>query len=331
MQEALYYEKQDLGVRCTLCPHYCYLKAAETGRCGVRQEKDGILLTMNYGLCAAMAMDPIEKKPLYHFHPGRKVFSIGTVGCNLECGFCQNWLLATKASGLESVRLEPGELIALLKCHAEQNPLGIAYTYSEPGIWYEYVYDIARLARKQGYKNVLVTNGFLNEAPLQELLPYIDAFNIDVKAFHEDYYRQHCGGRLAPVLRYVETAVAVAHVELTYLLIPTLNDSDADIRRFTAWVASLNPAIPVHFSRYYPQHKFSLPPTPPAVMEHVCTIAREKLSYVYLGNLPGHDWAHTYCSQCGIKLFHREDYQVQFMCKDGKCPQCGHYLMLVQK
>jgi len=323
MHAALYFEKQATGVRCILCPHFCCLKADETGRCGVRREKDGTLLTINYGLCAAMAMDPIEKKPLYHFYPGRKIFSVGTVGCNLSCGFCQNWQLATKAQGVESVMLKPVELLALLGSYSEQNPLGIAYTYSEPGVWYEYVLDSALLAHKQGYKNVLVTNGFLNEAPLQELLPYIDAFNIDLKAFNDDYYRRHCGGRLAPVLHYVEMAVAVAHVELTYLVIPTLNDGEADIRRFTAWVADISPAIPVHFSRYYPQHKFTLPATPVKLMENIRAIAKEKLSYVYLGNLPGHKWAHTFCSQCGLELIHRDGYQVRLNFKDGLCPHCG--------
>ena len=323
MHEALYYEKQDAGVRCLLCPHLCALRAAGTGLCGVRQEKDGRLFSMNYGLCAAMAMDPIEKKPLYHFYPGRKIFSVGTVGCNLSCGFCQNWQLATGAPGLESVRLIPVELLALLESYSEQNPLGIAYTYSEPGIWYEYLLDTAMLVRKRGYKNVLVTNGFLNQAPLRELLPYIDAINIDLKAFNEDYYRRYCGGRLAPVLRYVETAAAAAHLELTYLVIPTLNDSEADIRRFAAWVAEINPAIPVHFSRYYPQYKFTLPATPVALMENIAAIAKEKLQYVYLGNLPGHNLAHTYCSQCGMKLIHRDGYRVQLNLRDGKCPHCA--------
>ncbi|MBS3983096.1 MAG: AmmeMemoRadiSam system radical SAM enzyme [Dethiobacter sp.] len=323
MQEALYYEKQDAGVRCLLCPHFCSLGAAETGRCGVRREKDGLLFTMNYGLCAALAMDPIEKKPLYHFYPGRKILSIGTAGCNLSCGFCQNWQLATGTTGGESVMLNPAELIALFESYSEQNPLGIAYTYSEPGIWYEYVLAAAILTHKRGYKNVLVTNGFLNEAPLQELLPYLDALNIDVKAFNEDYYRRYCGGRLAPVLRYVEMAAAAAHIELTYLVIPTLNDSEAEIRRFVAWVAGLSPDIPVHFSRYYPQHKFTLPATPVALMENIAAIAKEKLSYVYLGNFWGHQLAHTFCSQCGLKLIHRDGYQVQSDLSDGKCPHCG--------
>ncbi|GFP26269.1 pyruvate formate lyase activating enzyme, partial [Candidatus Hakubella thermalkaliphila] len=220
-----------------------------------------------------------------------KILSIGTAGWNLSCGFCQNWQLATRAPGVESVRLIPMELKALLESYSEQNPLGIAFTYSEPGIWYEYVLDTAILAHKWGYKNVLVTNGFLNEAPLEELLPHIDAFNIDLKAFNEDYYSRYCGGRLAPVLRYVEMAAAAAHIELTYLVIPTLNDSEADIRRFSAWVAELSPAIPVHFSRYFPQHKFTLPATPVVLIEKIVAIAREKLSYVYLGNLPGHKLA----------------------------------------
>lgn len=328
MHEAMFYEKRERGVRCNLCPQFCRLKAGETGLCGVRREKDGQLFTLNYGMCAALAMDPIEKKPLYHFAPGRDIFSVGTVGCNLSCGFCQNWHLATTSPGVETTTMTPAELVALLKRYQERDPLGIAYTYSEPGMWVEYVLDTARLVHESGYKNVLVTNGYLNEEPLQELLPLIDAFNIDVKSFRDDYYREHCAGRLAPVLRYVEAAAEKAHVELTYLVVPTLNDSDTDIRRFTAWVASINPAIPVHFSRYYPQHKFNLPPTPVATMESIYQTAKEDLHYVYLGNVPGHDGAHTYCQHCGVMLIHRDGYRVQVRHKDGSCPDCGRKLHL---
>jgi pyruvate formate lyase activating enzyme len=322
LHEALYYVKKEHAVQCQLCPQFCRLKAGEIGLCGVRREEDGKLYTLNYGLCAAMAMDPIEKKPLYHFYPGRDVLSVGTVGCNLSCGFCQNWHLARSAPGVETTHLSPVELAAMLDHYEKHNPIGVAYTYSEPGMWYEYVLETAKEVRCRGYKNVLVTNGFLNKEPLSELLPYIDAFNIDVKSFQDAYYRDHCAGRLEPVLRYVEMAAAASHVELTYLVVPTLNDSVEDIRRFADWVAAINPAIPVHFSRYYPQHKFTLPPTPVSVMENVRDLAMEKLHHVYLGNLPGHDGAHTYCTQCGEKVIERNGYNIQSHLKDNACPSC---------
>ena len=326
MHEALYYEKKQDGVRCRLCPQFCRLRQEETGLCGVRQEKDGKLYTLNYGLCAALAMDPIEKKPLYHFYPGRDVFSVGTLGCNLNCGFCQNWHLARQAAGVETKYLSPAELVALVGRYSDRNPVGLAYTYSEPGMWYEYVLETAKLVRAKGYQNILVTNGYLNKEPLGELLPYIDAFNIDVKAFRDDYYHQHCAGHLQPVLHYVETAAAVAHVELTYLVVPTLNDSEEDIRHFTTWVAAINSAMPVHFSRYYPQHNFTLPPTPITTMENIRNLALERLQHVYLGNIPGSEAAHTYCPHCKEILIRRGGYQVRVYDRDGFCPGCARKL-----
>lgn len=323
MKEALHYEKRDSGVLCRLCPRFCRLQNGETGFCGVRQEADGRLYALNYGVVAALAMDPIEKKPLYHYYPGREIFSVGTLGCNLGCGFCQNWRLARNVPGLEEERRHPAELVQVLDSCGTRNPVGIAYTYSEPGMWYEYVLETAVLVRERGYKNVLVTNGYLNQEPLSELLPYIDAFNIDVKAFRDDYYRDYCEGRLEPVLRCVEKAAASAHVELTYLVVHTLNDSEEDIRRFTRWVASIDPALPVHFSRYYPQHKFTLPPTPVSVMENVRAVAQEVLDYVYLGNIPGHEAAHTTCPECGRVLIERLGYQVRNTLPGGACPHCG--------
>jgi pyruvate formate lyase activating enzyme len=323
MHEALCYIKEDAGVLCRLCPQFCRLKDGETGLCGVRREQNGTLYTLNYGLCAAMAMDPVEKKPLYHFYPGRPILSVGTVGCNLDCGFCQNWHLACNEPGVESSYLSPSQLAGMLERYEESCPVGMAYTYSEPGMWFEYVLDTAKEVRNKGYKNVMVTNGYLNIEPLRTLLPYIDAFNIDVKAFQDGFYRNHCAGRLEPVLRYVEAAAEAAHVELTYLVIPTLNDSPDDIGRFADWVAAINPSIPVHFSRYYPQHRFTLPPPTVQVMEAIRRLAQEKLEYVYLGNLPGHDGAHTYCPRCNAKLIHREGYRIGYHLQERKCPACG--------
>jgi pyruvate formate lyase activating enzyme len=323
LHEARFYETREPGVLCRLCPQFCRLQAQETGLCGVRREWEGRLYTLNYGRCAAMAMDPVEKKPLYHFYPGRPILSVGTVGCNLSCGFCQNWHLARNDPGVEPRQFSPDQLADMLLQHRDSHPIGIAYTYSEPGMWFEFVLDTAARVRQKGYRNVMVTNGYLNGEPLRELLPLTDAMNIDVKAFDDAFYRSHCGGRLKPVQRYVEMAAAACHVELTYLVVPTLNDHAGDIRRFADWVASIDPAIPVHFSRYYPQHKFTLPPTSPQVMEDIRRLAQEKLHHVYLGNLPGHDGAHTYCPACGARVIERDGYRVRNLLQGYSCPACG--------
>lgn len=329
MHEARYYEKKENRVRCLLCPHHCLLHQGETGLCGVRREQEGRLYTLNYGLCAAMATDPMEKKPLYHFHPDSIIFSLGTVGCNLDCGFCQNWQLAKGKIAGENRRLTPGQVVSMLESQ-DPLPAGVAYTYNEPGMWFEFVLDTAREVRKKGFVNVLVTNGFLEQDPLRELLPVIDAFNIDVKSFTDDYYRQHCRGRLAPVLRYVETAAKAAHVELTYLVVPSLNDSEEEIKKFAAWVAAIDPAIPVHLSRYYPQHRFTNPPTPVTVMEKLHAAAREKLLNVYLGNVPGSEYQNTCCASCGRMLVWRDGYQVRSFLANGKCGSCGTLAGFVQ-
>jgi pyruvate formate lyase activating enzyme len=221
MREVAFSRKVATKIQCQVCPHFCRLTDGQTGICGVRRMENGTLYAINYGICEAMAMDPVEKKPLYHFYPGRNVLSVGTIGCNLDCGFCQNWHLARGKERNDAVRVSPEQMCSLLDKYQSEHCIGIAYTYSEPNMWYEYVLDTAALVQQKGYKNIMVTNGFLNGEPLKKLLPFIDAFNIDVKSFNDEFYRKHCGGRLAPVLHYVEQAAKEAHVELTYLVIPT--------------------------------------------------------------------------------------------------------------
>ncbi|MGB9803090.1 AmmeMemoRadiSam system radical SAM enzyme [Desulfofundulus sp.] len=288
MQEALFYEKGDGGIAfCRLCPRFCKIREGNTGFCRVRKNQQGTLYTLNYGRVSSYGLDPIEKKPLYHFYPGSDIFSLGSVGCNLHCGFCQNWQIAH--ADPRTVYLSPEEAVAAAKEQVARGYpcVGLAYTYNEPFVWYEYVYDTARLARKEGLKNVLVTNGYVNEEPLRRLLPYIDAMNIDVKGFSGEYYREVCAGHLEPVLRTVEFAHGHCHVELTTLLVPGLNDSEEEIRRLVDWVAALSPDIPLHFTRYFPNYKFDLPPTPLETLKRAREIALEKLHYVYLGNVPG--------------------------------------------
>jgi len=329
VKEVPYYEKLPEGkVRCGICPHRCLLAAGKAGLCRVRKNSGGILSALIYARCAASALDPIEKKPLYHFYPGSTIFSLGTLGCNFRCDFCQNWEIAQ--ADAPTVKLEP-EGAVRLALRAGRNCIGIAYTYSEPLMWYEYVLDTARLAREQGLKNVVVTNGYINPEPLAALLPYIDAFNIDVKAFEPQFYRQLCGGQLEPVLETVRACVeAGCHVELTTLLVPGLNDSPEEISRLADWVARLDPELPLHFSRYFPRHRLTLPPTPLASLERAWNIAREKLPYVYLGNVTGGTGSSTCCPHCGAVLVQRDGFQARLRDLAGdRCARCGTRVRII--
>lgn len=322
LHEAMYYEtKRDNNVQCTLCPHFCYLKMDEIGRCRVRKNIGGKLYTLNYGLCSSMAMDPIEKKPLYHFYPGSGVFSIGTVGCNFTCDFCQNWQIAQQTD-VQTQFYSPEQIVRMaLK---ERNCIGIAYTYSEPGMWYEFVLDTAQIAHKEGLKNVYVTNGYLNPEPLKSLLPYIDAVNLDVKAFTEAYYEKICSGKLDSVLKSAEImAREKCHLELTTLLVTELNDSEAEVQRLVEWAAGLGKDTPLHFSRYVPQYKMECPATPIRVLKDAYKIAKKKLNYVYLGNIFDPHTSNTYCPYCGKLLIDRSGYHVENDgLVEGKCLQC---------
>ena len=283
MKEALYYEKLDgKHVHCHLCPYECNIPSGGRGACGVRQNKDGILYTLVYGKTTSIALDPIEKKPLYHYHPGEFILSLGTKGCNLHCDFCQNWHISQEVDApTEDITSE--EIVERAK---ELNSFGIAYTYNEPFIWYEFVLDTAKLAKQAGLENVLVTNGFVNVEPLKGILPYINAMNIDLKSFDEDFYVKICKGRLKPVLEVIRISAKHCHTELTNLLIPTLNDSEATIRKMVDWIYdNLGPEVPMHFSRYFPCYKMSLPPTPVETLRKAERIAKEKLKYVYVGNI----------------------------------------------
>lgn len=286
MQEAMFYHQKENGlIFCELCPKGCSIRNGHKGFCRVRENRGDVLYALNYAQVTAYALDPIEKKPLHHFFPGSQVFSLGTKGCNLKCGFCQNWQIAHGEP--RTLELSPRRAVdlALEQQARGLHCVGIAYTYSEPFMWYEYVFDTSRLAREAGLKNVMVTNGYVREEPLRKILPYIDAMNIDVKGFTDKYYRENCIGHLEPVKRAVEIARRECHVEITTLLVPGLNDSPEEIEQLVDWVAGLSPDIPVHFSRYFPNYKFDLPATPVETMRRAYKIARDKLDYVYLGNL----------------------------------------------
>lgn len=283
MREASYYEKLDRKkVHCHLCPNECIISDGKVGSCGVRINENGTLFTAVYGKMTSMALDRIEKKPLYHYHPGQHILSLGTKGCNFHCSFCQNWQISQDLN-VPTQDITSEKIIAKAK---ETSSFGIAYTYNEPFIWYEFVLDTARLARKEKLENVLVTNGYVNMEPLEEMLPYINAMNIDIKSIDEDFYKRICKGRLRPVLDVIKRSAKTCHIELTNLIIPTLNDSEDAIRGLAAWIYdNAGPEVPLHFSRYFPCYQMDLPPTPLSTLKMAQEIAREKLKYVHLGNV----------------------------------------------
>ena len=248
MREASYWIKKDAGkkeVQCLLCPHVCVIPLDKTGLCRVRRNQEGTLVVTNYARVTAAALDPLEKKPLKRFMPGRTVFSLGTFGCNLACGFCQNWTIAHGEAPAYSV-LSPQDAVSQARRYIPYGNIGIAYTYSEPLMWFEYVLDTAKLVKAAGLKNVLVTNGYINPRSLKELLPFIDAVNLDVKAFTDNFYRDRCKGQLNPVLNSARLFAPNCHLEITALLVTGLNDSAAEIGKMAEWIASIDKNITLH-------------------------------------------------------------------------------------
>lgn len=322
---AAHWRTEGGSVRCALCPHNCLIAEGKRGICRVRENRGGALHALTYGKVSAVQVDPIEKKPLFHFHPGKPILSIGSVGCNFRCGFCQNVHLV-----LAQVPLEDATPAALVRAAREAGSFGIAYTYNEPMIWFEFLSDCARAARREGLANVLVTNGYVNPGPLAELLPLVDAMNIDLKSMDPEFYRRICAARLEPVLETIRASARAVHVELTNLLVTGENDSDDAIRRVVDFVAATDPEIPLHFSRYFPQHRFTAPPTPVARLEAAYRIGREKLPYVYVGNhrLPGAE--DTPCPRCGKIVVRRTGYRTAADGLSGdRCASCGARLRFV--
>ncbi len=281
MKKALFYEKKDKGaVQCLLCPQGCELAPGATGICRARKNVAGDLYSLNYERIASIALDPIEKKPLYHFHPGKKILSVGTFGCNFKCSYCQNWSISQK--DVPTVVLKPSALADKALDYVDRGNIGVAYTYNEPSIWYEYVLETAELVRERGLANVLVTNGFINPEPLKRLLPNIDAMNIDVKAFNGDFYKKYCKGTLDRVMKTVEQAVGSCHVEVTTLVIPGLNDSPDEIGELAKWLSFLDTNIVLHLTRFYPNYLMNdIPPTSYELIETAKKTAKKYLKHVY--------------------------------------------------
>lgn len=322
---AAYWVPEGEAARCGLCPHRCRIAEGKAGICGVRENRGGTLFATTYGKVAAVAVDPVEKKPLFHFHPGANILSIGSVGCNFRCEFCQNYHMVLRRVPVEPVRIED-----LLRTARRERSVGIAYTYNEPFIQFEFVLECARAFREARMKNVLVTNGYVCPEPLAELLPFVDAMNIDLKSMDPVFYRKICGGDLDPVLATIRTAARATHVELTTLLYTGHNDSDEQIRSVVDFVEGTDREIPLHISRYFPQHRATAPPTPPDRLDAAWRIARERLPYVYVGNLrlPGAE--DTVCPGCHATVLRREGYRVDTRGLSGnRCAACGAPLRFV--
>ncbi len=324
MKEALYYKLEDDKIRCQLCPQNCLIAEGRSGKCRVRKVKNGKLYATSYGEVSALNIDPIEKKPLYHFYPGSRILSLGTVGCNLSCNFCQNYSIAQEEAR-ETKYLSPKEAVALAK---EKNSLGIAYTYSEPLVWYEYILATAKLARKNNLENVLVTNGMINSEPFNELIKIIDAMNIDLKAFSNQFYQKLCGGMLEPVKQRIKSASERVHLEITTLLIPGHNDSEEMIERLTDWIAEIDPEISLHLSRYFPNYQLQEEITPVETLLKAKKIAEQKLDYVYLGNLKHQQARDTYCPECNNLLIKR-DLVLEINLSNNQCPNCGKTISVI--
>ena len=303
------------------------------GACRARKNEDGKLYSLVYGSLVSMAVDPIEKKPLYHFWPGSGVLSIAAPGCNFSCLHCQNWSISqTDVAQVETEDVAPDELIRIAKRADAQ---GISHTYTEPTIWTEYAIDVGKLAKREGLYNTYVSNGYITVAALEELSPYLDAANVDVKAFSDDFYRRICGvPGITPVLQTCEWMVEHGiHLEVTYLVIPRENDSEKEIGEFCDWVVEkLGPDVPVHFSRFYPHYKLTdREATPVRSLERAAQLAKEKgAKFVYIGNVPGHEFDNTYCPKCGKLLIERYGFVIQrYELRNKKCPNCGERIPIV--
>ena len=328
--EALHYvcSENKSEIICVLCPHRCVIDENSFGKCNVRKNDGNALTSLVYGHISSMAVDPIEKKPLYHFYPTEKIFSVGFCGCNLKCPFCQNFSISGSFLP-HTPYIEPQDLVYK---QSTTSTSMIAYTYSEPLVVYEYVLDAAQMFRERGVKNVLVTNAYINSEPLKEILKFIDALNIDLKTFTEEGYKK-LGGSLEPVKKSIETALSSGcHVEITVLAVPSISDSLDIMGKISEYIASLNKSIPLHISRYFPAYKFESPPTEIEQMNKLYECASKNLEHVYLGNIYSNEKSNTYCPKCGEVLITRKNYNVSINENliGNVCGKCGGMVNVVR-
>ena len=325
-KEAMFWKPfKNTTVQCLLCPHHCVIAPEKQGICGVRKNEQGKLYSLIYQACSSIADDPIEKKPLYHFYPGSLVLSLGSIGCTFKCSHCQNYHISMADPEKTSLRDIPAE--TLRKIALDHGCRGVAWTYNEPTIWHEYTLQAAKLVKEAGLYTVYVTNGYIEEEPLKDIAPYLDAMNIDVKAFHDEFYKKVCRAKLAPVLQTCERAKKLGiHLELTYLVIPGLNDDEDEIKGFCQWIKEkLGSDTPVHFSRFHPDYKMrEIQATPTSTLLRCLAIAKEaNLQFVYLGNISHGEYDNTYCPTCNNLLIERFGFSAQVKgLSQGKCSHC---------
>ena len=320
------FKRNNEKLECLLCPHYCKLMHGKTGICGVRKNTGEKIELLTYGVISGYSLDPVEKKPLYHFFPGQNILSIGSFGCNMKCDFCQNFHISQEISESLVPEVTP-EKIVKDALSAEKN-IGIAFTYNEPIIWFEFMRDIAEIIKEKGLSTVMISNGFVNSEPLNEIIKFIDAFNIDLKAFNNNFYRKLTGAEIEPVKNSLkQIASSGKHLEITTLIIPGQNDDEREMASLSEWIAGeLGKDVPLHLSRYFPMYKRDEPSTSEETLKRLFDIAAGNLDYVYLGNIQSNTGQNTLCPRCGSIVTIRSGYKTRLvnLDKEGKCTGCGN-------
>lgn len=339
LKEAMFFEHlEEKKVRCLLCPRRCLIPEGKVGFCGVRKNINGELYSLIYRKASAIAVDPIEKKPLYHFYPGSAVLSYGTIGCNLHCKYCQNYHISHPKSEDFSLR-ETGSPEEIVNETIKRACEGVAFTYNEPTIWYEFVYETAKVVKERGFYTVYVSNGFINEEPLRKLAPHLDAANIDLKSFKEEDYVFMSKGHLQPVLNTIKILKeSGVFVEITNLVVTDFNDSEEMFREISNWVVkTLGADTPLHFTRYHPDYLYTAPATPLNTLKRAYEVAKEEgVNYVYIGNTLMRKYSNTFCHKCGELLISRDGFYARktyTFDENGKviCPSCGVFLPIIDK
>jgi pyruvate formate lyase activating enzyme len=322
------FKRNNGKLECLICPHYCKLSKGKTGICGVRKNTGEKIELLTYGVISGYSLDPVEKKPLYHFFPGKNILSIGSYGCNMRCDFCQNFHISQNIP--EKLRSEtmPAEIVK--SARSATNNIGIAFTYNEPLIWFEFMRDTAIIARNEGLFTVMVSNGYVNSDILNEIIGFIDAFNIDLKAFNNSFYRKLTGAEIEPVKEVLkQIAKSGRHLEITTLIIPGQNDSEGEMALQSEWIAGeLGKEVPLHLSRYFPMYKRNEQSTAQETLDRLFDIASEKLDYVYMGNTHSQKGQNTECPVCRTIVTMRSGYNTRLinLNEEGKCTSCGNQI-----
>ena len=320
--------RYDRYIECQLCPHFCKISRDIKGICGVRKNTGEQIELLTYGVISGYSLDPVEKKPLYHFFPGMNILSIGSYGCNMRCDFCQNWQISQEKQDTYSPNIGPEKILS--DSVSAGNNIGLAFTYNEPIIWFEFMRDMAVRMKEKGFYTVMVSNGYVNPDPLDEIIGFIDAFNIDLKAFDKDFYKKMTGADLEPVKASIrQISKSGRHLELTTLVIPGRNDNQNEMEEEAKWIAGeTGDETPLHLSRYFPMYKRNDPATPGKTLEKLFDIASKHLKYVYIGNTDSVSGQDTLCSKCGTTVTRRSGYNIRLtgLDKNGKCLKCGNQI-----